>query len=239
MAPDAASARTAVPLLERAIAIEPDHADSQYLLGFGRLVLGNGTGALAPLATALRLAHRQEYALTHAEAQIAARDFASVRPLLTSLSERGASESLRYKAGELLKRVTLLERGSRAPSTVAADPEPAAAAPVPTDDPPARPQLVLRTLNEDETRVEGSLQAIDCPAGRVVLRLLTNDGPLALEAPRFDAIEFISYRDDLRGDVRCGPRKPPEPVQATWKVVAGSPQKRAVAIEFMPDAGVP
>lgn len=237
MRADEATARPAVPLLEKAVALQPELADAQMLLGYARLAAGDPAGAVAPLNAAHRLSPRHEYALLLAQAQVGAGDYAQARPLLTSLEERGSSPEIQKSAGELLKRVHLLEKTPRGQLPAAdagnrEDPAPAE----PAEEPPAaaRSMPVLRPLERGETRVKGRLVAIDCAGGRIVLQIESDEGPLALEAGRFDEIEFISYRDDLRGDVKCGPRSPADAVHATWRRGAAG-QKRAVAIEFMPD----
>lgn len=54
---------------------------------------------------------------------------------------------------------------------------------------------------------------------------------------RFDQIDFITYRDDLRGNVACGARDRPERVYLTWdpskKSVPGT-EGDVVAVEFLP-----
>jgi hypothetical protein len=236
---DQEAARTAATLLEKAVSIQPDLADAQSLLAYARLVAGNAAGAVAPATAAYELSARDEYALLLAEAQIGTGQFDSARPLLDAVAERGATSEVRKSAGELLKRVHLLERVPRGRLPAAETPSPAEPVekpePAETEPAPSHPMLVLRTLQDGETRVEGTLTAIECASGKVTVRVETAEGPLALEAARFEDIEFISYRDDLQGQVKCGVRKPAERVQATWRPGTTATQKRAVAIEFMPD----
>jgi hypothetical protein len=51
------------------------------------------------------------------------------------------------------------------------------------------------------------------------------------DATTLDGIEFISYREDLDGAIRCGARTPPEPVYVTWR--KGGATRQVVAVEFL------
>ena len=68
------------------------------------------------------------------------------------------------------------------------------------------------------------------------------DGPadspsatLRVRAARFDAVQFINYRDDLTKQIRCGARTPPDPILLTVRMEHSSSGKgTAVAVEFVP-----
>ena len=57
---------------------------------------------------------------------------------------------------------------------------------------------------------------------------------VGVTSPSLTGIEFIVYRDDLKGSVQCGPFTPPAPVYATWKPGGTPADKVAVAFEFLP-----
>jgi hypothetical protein len=105
----------------------------------------------------------------------------------------------------------------------------------------SRPEPVLRPLKEGEKRAEGTLEEIECRSDGIVIRVKSGERILRVSAKRLDDVEFITYRDDLRGSVACGPRTPPDPVFLTWRPTsAGDPQRspptdgEAVAVEFLP-----
>jgi hypothetical protein len=59
-------------------------------------------------------------------------------------------------------------------------------------------------------------------------------------APSFDAIDFITYRDDLRGKVSCGPQAGAMRVYLTWRApstgepaLAAGVEGRVVALEYL------
>jgi hypothetical protein len=74
-----------------------------------------------------------------------------------------------------------------------------------------------------------------------VLHVRAAGQTLLLRAPRFDAIDFISYRTTTPGTISCGARRPPEDVYVTWRrdPATSSQQGIAVAVELLPDGFVP
>ena len=65
-------------------------------------------------------------------------------------------------------------------------------------------------------------------------RVNNQPGGGAFEARAIEAIDFISYRSDLTGEIRCGPRTPPDHVYVTWRPAPSSARGMLVAIEFLP-----
>ena len=60
-------------------------------------------------------------------------------------------------------------------------------------------------------------------------------GSRAFDAPALDQIEFITYRDDLRGSIGCGPLLGgPKRVYVTQAISADRKTSRVVAVEFLP-----
>ncbi len=236
VAMDRAVAARAAGLLEKVVALQPQLADAQMLLGLARLHLNDPAGALAPLNEAYALSPRHEYALLVAQAQLAARDLARARPLLASLAERGSSAGIRETAERLLALARDLERApagatGRGPGLVWAVGPPGAEAR------PSNAIPVLRTVRAGETREEGLLEAIDCVATGVRIQVRLPGRTLRLTAARLEDIEFISYRRDLTGAVECGPRVPMG-VHVTYRPAvdrsAGDAAGTAVALEFLP-----
>jgi hypothetical protein len=68
-----------------------------------------------------------------------------------------------------------------------------------------------------------------------VFRVTGPNAPERLEAARLADVDFISYRDDLRGGVTCGRLADAIRVFITWR--EGDPakhEKTVVAVEFLP-----
>jgi hypothetical protein len=94
---------------------------------------------------------------------------------------------------------------------------------------------VFRDLAAGEQRLEGMLERISCPdKAAVTFHVRTITGEETLQAPKFEAVDFITYRDDLSGSINCGPLKAPMRVYVTWRQGAGPDVRTVVAIEFLP-----
>jgi hypothetical protein len=132
---------------------------------------------------------------------------------------RAASEARRAAAG-----TSPAAAGDRLPgtSTVPEDREPRFA-------PSWRP------VEAGEERVEGELERIECATKNVAFVLKVPEGTARFDAPALDQIEFITYRDDLRGAIGCGPLLGgPMKVYVTHATGADRKTSRVVAVEFLP-----
>jgi hypothetical protein len=100
-----------------------------------------------------------------------------------------------------------------------------------------RPRFVpdFRAVQPGERRAEGTLDRIDCTAGgRATFHLAEAGAPGPLVG-RLSDVDFIAYRDDLDGGVKCGPLPQPLRVYVTWRDNAqASGDKTVVALEFLP-----
>ena len=90
--------------------------------------------------------------------------------------------------------------------------------------------------DKDGQRVEGLLQRIDCSIrGRVAFVVQTADQTVRMSAPKMQDVEFITYREDVTGDVKCGPLKEPMRVYLTSRDPSKPGAERVVtAVEFLP-----
>lgn len=96
----------------------------------------------------------------------------------------------------------------------------------------------LRKPAPGEEQIGGNLIGIECGAQAVVLVVQSATGSLRLNAKNFESINFISYTDDVSGELRCGARRPPSPVVATFKRTT-TPTKNKIdgevtGIDFVP-----
>jgi hypothetical protein len=93
-----------------------------------------------------------------------------------------------------------------------------------------------RPVGPGEERVEGELERIECDAAKsVALVLKVPEGTARFGAAALDQIEFITYRDDLRGSIGCGPLLGgPMKVYVTHATDADRKTSRVVAVEFLP-----
>jgi hypothetical protein len=134
---------------------------------------------------------------------------------------------------------TIVDREARIAQSNLRDAAPAGVPSPPNDTAPARgPGItyVFRALQPGEQRLAGTLERIDCVEGKGVTFHVRSDAELiAITSPTLSSgIEYLVYRDDLKGSVRCGPFTPPAPVYATWRPGASPGTRVAVAFEFLP-----
>jgi len=98
---------------------------------------------------------------------------------------------------------------------------------------PGTAKPLYRELKKDESRVEGLLRRIECPAGRPVSFVLSVKGkPEKYEAARLGDVDFLAHTPDFKGPVMCGGRGAGDRVFLTWKTTAKT--RTVVAVEFLP-----
>jgi hypothetical protein len=93
---------------------------------------------------------------------------------------------------------------------------PPAAAPQPEPSRAVRIGPIFRTVEPGETRVFGTMTAIECNEAGITIVVQTTTRQLRVGTQRFESIEFITYRDK-EAKVGCGPRPASETVYLTWK----------------------
>jgi hypothetical protein len=198
---------------------------------------GNLPAALEHVRRARALAPgRDDYALL--EAQILARQeaFRSARNVLGPLMSPASRPTTREQARSVMESVVALERQAAARAERASrlkdglEPVPD----IPETEAATRP--IYRIMKNGEQRTEGLLENVECAADAITLHLRADGQRFRVTAPGFEAVEFITYRTDLAGAVKCGPRVPPDHVFVTWTPLKGTPASvlgRAVAVEFL------
>ena len=186
---------------------------------------------------------RDDYAFIHAQVLAKLSDFGAARnvvgPMMSALYPAEIRESARSLMGYIVQLENFEKERSRAETAAASEP----AAPDQTAGTSAgtasipragdvRP--IFRDLQAGEQRLEGMLERIECSrAGAPVFHVRSADGQIRASAARLEAVDFVSYRDDIAGSVGCGPLKPPLSVYLTWRA-GKADEKIAVAIEVLP-----
>jgi tetratricopeptide repeat protein/uncharacterized protein DUF1570 len=101
----------------------------------------------------------------------------------------------------------------------------------------------LRTLVAGESRVFGLFSAVECGRDAITLTISVDSRTFHFSASKFDDVEFISYRPEPPGTVKCGSIQPPVRVLATYILHDGQTTTgldgRLVAIELLPDGYTP
>jgi tetratricopeptide (TPR) repeat protein len=177
---------------------------------------------------------REDYAFEEAHVRLSRREFAEARAVIGPLLSMRYHTSIRERARSLMAQVVRVESAVRAQPSPSAD----AAAAVDLDGTPHEKlalQPVYRKLQAGEQRTEGMLERIECTRRGIVLHVRTGDAEARFTAPRFEAIDFITYRSDGTLKVTCQPRIPADAVYVTWRPpVAPATDAIAIAVEFLP-----
>jgi Tfp pilus assembly protein PilF len=225
------------PMRERLLAatrLDATVAEAWHALTHAHLVAGDLPEAEAAITRALELAPaRDYYRLALGEVLGRRREFARARAALGTLVAAGRSTDVREHARTLLGIVAEVERAQMEAETARTEQQATSVAQ------PSESRLMpdFRPVKPGETRVFGRLTGIECTRGAVTLILHTDSDTLRIVVPGFDQVEFITYREDLRGQVSCTKRVPPDPVYVTWQggAATGARVQTAVAVvEFTP-----
>ena len=219
--------------LETSIELNPEFAESYAELAWVKMQQpASQPEALTLVEKALaRSPGNERYVYLLASVLARGGEYAKARPLLDRLSRGAVDDWVRNASGDLLKRIEAFERESASSVRDDGRREPSQAVGS------ADYLAMFRKLAEGEERVAAMLTAIECTRGRVALALTVNGQPARVHVRRLDGIEFIAYRNDLEGQVKCGPRLAAEQVLVTYR-----PEKtpddgtlgEAVAVEFPP-----
>jgi tetratricopeptide (TPR) repeat protein len=233
--------------LRRAVELNPGFAEAWHRLG---AVKGRDPAASAEARTLVQKAidiapGRDRYRLTMAYLYANGGNFKVAASLLRVLSEQAIDEQVRTRARAFHEQVMTYQK--QVAEAAAAQAKYAAAAPAADmsfDEHRAAATSIpdLRRVQDGEVRRHGFLTAIECLPAGVVIHVDSEGRALALKARRFEDVEFITYRDDLRGVVACGRRETLDAVYVTWRGTATAAdlgKASAVAIEFLPKGFVP
>lgn len=201
---------------------------------------------------------RLDYAFLHARVLVAQSAFLPARNVVAPLMSPVYPPDIRDSARSLMSYILRLEAARAAGSPGAAEAAPALPATASGTRPPesstdtatpfaagagekgrrSSPPVVMPVFREPgpgERRLEGVLERIECQAAvATTFHVRAGESVVRVTAPRMDAVDFITYRDDLKGRVGCGPLRDPARVYVTWRPGAEPSARIAVAIEFLP-----
>jgi hypothetical protein len=182
---------------------------------------------------------REDYVVVAARLLAQKQDFARARAMLDLLLRSAGDATVRAEAQQLLASVADFERRKAALEANLADRASSTSAqPGAASRSFSAPRVVptLRTMEPGESRMFGKLTAVECSGEAITLVVRTLEGVgLRAHARKFKEVALVSFRDDLRGAVQCGPRNPADPVLLTFRPDANSTSEgTAVAVEFVP-----
>jgi len=210
--------------LRRVTAARPDLAHAWHVLAGFELLDGAAVeAAVASSRRALEIApNRPEYAVRHAEALVRSGEYATARYVFDRLLGNTLASSLHDHVRSQLQYIAKVER--------AADETPDVEAP---SDPSGRVFILdLREPGPGEERAAGLLTDIDCAAGGLTLHVRIKGEMSQFRASAFQEIQFVTYREELRGNIRCGAREPEDLIYITWRRTGSA--RTPVAVEFLP-----
>jgi tetratricopeptide (TPR) repeat protein len=203
--------------------------------------------ASATIARARALAPgRYDYAFVQAQIFSGRGEFDAARsaiaPLMSGLFPPGVRESARNLMAYVVAAEDRRRTGAKVEASAFRSTSGSKSIPVPGIDEPRRqddesPRFVpdFRAVEAGEERLDGMLERIECGVnGKATFSVRVPGGPLDLIGQLSD-VEFITYRDDLSGGVKCGMLPQPTHVYITWR--GGSQpgnDKIVVAVEFLP-----
>ena len=202
-----------------------------------RTVVGPSAETAMAMARASSLAPgRPQYRYLHAQILVRRAEFAAARSVLGPLVDGPYTAQIRDDAKTLMGEIPQLEAAWASARLATAAAPPSGGDKPGAPDAPGRP--VFRELQAGEERLEGVLERIEClRGGGAVFHLRAGGVAVPVTTPKMNDVDYIVYRDDLRGNVECGPLKEPMAVYLTWRPATDkSRAKTAVAIEYLPKA---
>ncbi len=223
-----------VASLRKAIALNPDFAPAYAQLAWHR---GQETGGSDETVQLMRQAiklepGREDYILSYAYILVNRQEYRDTGILAGHLATRAKDPEVRQSARELLGHV---RRYQQEAGQLAAVPAGRDAAETSAWQRGIRSfRFAFRPLEPGESRVFGRLKGFDCSGGVVTVTVEVDGALLKPTAPAFDRIDFVTFRDDLQGQVACGPRDN-DPVMLVYRPDADKADAgTVVAVEFVP-----
>lgn len=235
---------------QRSVELLPDFPDALSFLGYTELATG---GSLADAEKHLKAAiellpRREDYRFNLAQVYLRGQQFEQAQALLGPIAA-SPDPSQRAQAREMLGRLAAMKNAAataRAVNSLQAPPPPPSSTDASTDSgrPPTSPAKLVplyRKTLDGERRFEGTLVSIECPRSGVVIVASDTAGTHRFAVPSFDKVQFITYRDDLKGSITCGPQAAGLQIYLTHRQpaageapLAAGLEGIAVAVEMLP-----
>ena len=206
--------------LQRAVDLLPQFPEALAMLGWAEATNGGDLASAERhfLQAIAFLPGREDYRLNLAQIYLHQENEAKVQEMLGPIAAASPSADNKARARTMLGTLARLraareERLAAQPADSA--PPAASSADTGTNEPAVTP--VYRVVGERERRARGELSAIECARGTIAVVIRNAAGAHRFWAPALDKIDFITYRDDLRGNVSCGRQPGAMQVYLTWR----------------------
>ena len=253
--------------LKKAIELAPEFPEPYDMLAFVNLMTEQELDESVKLVRrAMALApSRHHFGLTLGQVHLRRKDFKAARQQFEALaSNSSAEEDLRTSARSFLGVLDSMERYEREMKEYQArtkeSQQPGAETAESADNASAPPRMrhrsqtgqstteveatpeepsasTLRPRREGEEQARGLLLKIDCSARGVTFQIKVGERLLHLFAPNFERIDFVTYTTDVKGELSCGARNPPNHVLVTYRPAPDARNKsdgQLVAVDFIP-----
>jgi hypothetical protein len=228
--------------LRKAIALRPDFPDSYNLLAYINLVTSTDIEQTTALLQEVSFRSPNQIGFIYMLGQLYMHsdDYKRARPLLEKVVAGDVEPNVRVHAQKLLATMTSIEERQkevtrRGPTAVNTSTGPASNQSV--NDPWLDLREALRPPLQDEKRVQGTLQSIDCDSEGLIFVIKTNNRILRLRTASFQQIKRTTYTADVKGSLTCGARKPENPVVVCYLPVLDKRTKVdgvLSSVEFVP-----
>lgn len=242
---------TARKEFQRAVDIQPEFPEALARLGWTEADTSRDVASAERhlLQAIAFLPGREDYRLNLAQIYLRQENEAKVQEMLGPIAAASPSSENKAKAREMLGALARLRAAREerlaaqpvdsAPPAAGGGTPAASSAETGTRESEATP--VYRVVGARERRARGELSAIECAQGAIAVIIRDAVGTHRFWAPSLDRIDFITYRDDLRGNVSCGRQPGAMQVYLTWRAPApaeaalpAGTEGRVVAIEYLP-----
>jgi hypothetical protein len=78
---------------------------------------------------------------------------------------------------------------------------------------------------------------VECREEKILFSIDAGGQTLTLQASRLERVRFVTFTPDVRGEISCGQRRPPNPVVVTYRTASEARTRsdgEIVVIEFVP-----
>ena len=248
---EAGQAEKMLAALRKAIALNPNFAESYNLFAFISAVRNEDIDeALGYLKKALEIAPgNQDYLIRAAELYLRKENFAEARKIAQKVAATASDKETKLYAQNALDRINSTEAQLEAIKNY----KPRQNASNVTDKPLSEEELArlrekaeLESLNEilrhpkaNEKRILGFLTKIDCEENGMFYTVKVDNQLLKLRSTSFDSITMMAFNVDMAGrEINCGALKKESFAVLIYRPAEDAKMKSAgelVSIEFVPN----
>jgi len=240
--------------LLKAIQLRPDYPESYSLLSFVSLVTGNNLDeSLKLLKQAIKNSPgRNDLLLMLGQLYLRTDDYKQAQQVLEQVVKSNAKDEVRQTAQTLLTQLLAFQKQREAYEQA----RKSAGANLTTSernnsrieivtnkdaetpqDPSAYLREALRKPEAGETQLQGTLLRLECDAKGITFVVQSGTQTLRLHAPNFEDVDITTYNPEVKGDLRCGVRKPEDLIVVCFKAQADKRLKsdgELKSMEFVP-----